>query len=44
MENLDVMVLRTLRDWRRAGKRALLATVVVFAHHPVVFPARTQAS
>ncbi|WHZ12294.1 MAG: Dehydrogenase molybdenum cofactor insertion protein, XdhC/CoxF family [Burkholderiaceae bacterium] len=28
MENLDVMVLRTLRDWRRAGRRALLATVV----------------
>ena len=28
MENLDVMVLRTLRDWRHAGKRALLATVV----------------
>ena len=28
MENLDVMVLRTLRDWRTAGKRALLATVV----------------
>jgi len=28
MENLDVKVLRTLRDWRRAGKRALLATVV----------------
>ena len=28
MENLDVMVLRTLRNWRRAGKRALLATVV----------------
>ena len=28
MENLDVMVLRTLRDWRNAGKRALLATVV----------------
>ncbi|MGH6625689.1 MAG: XdhC family protein [Burkholderiaceae bacterium] len=28
MENLDVMVLRTLRDWRLAGKRALLATVV----------------
>jgi xanthine dehydrogenase accessory factor len=28
MENLDVLVLRTLRDWRRAGKRALLATVV----------------
>ena len=28
MENLDVMVLRTLRDWRRVGKRALLATVV----------------
>jgi len=28
MENLDVMVLRSLRDWRRAGKRALLATVV----------------
>jgi len=28
MENLDSMVLRTLRDWRGAGKRALLATVV----------------
>lgn len=28
MENLDVMVLRTLRDWRAAGQRALLATVV----------------
>jgi xanthine dehydrogenase accessory factor len=28
MENLDVMVLRALRDWRVAGKRALLATVV----------------
>lgn len=28
MENLDVMVLRTLRDWRKAGRRALLATVV----------------
>lgn len=28
MENLDVMVLRTLLDWRMAGKRALLATVV----------------
>lgn len=28
MENLDVMVLRALRDWRQAGKRALLATVV----------------
>lgn len=28
MENIDVMVLRSLRDWRRAGKRALLATVV----------------
>jgi xanthine dehydrogenase accessory factor len=28
MENLDVMVLRTLRDWREAGKRALMATVV----------------
>jgi xanthine dehydrogenase accessory factor len=28
MENLDVMVLRTLRDWRLAGKQALLATVV----------------
>ncbi len=28
MENLDVMVLRTLRDWRAARKRALLATVV----------------
>jgi xanthine dehydrogenase accessory factor len=28
MENLDVTVLRALRDWRVAGKRALLATVV----------------
>lgn len=28
MENLDVMVLRSLRDWRHDGKRALLATVV----------------
>ncbi|MGJ7581137.1 XdhC family protein [Variovorax sp. RHLX14] len=28
MENLDVTVLRTLRDWRMAGRRALLATVV----------------
>jgi xanthine dehydrogenase accessory factor len=28
MENLDVMVLRALLAWRRAGRRALLATVV----------------
>jgi xanthine/CO dehydrogenase XdhC/CoxF family maturation factor len=28
MENLDVAVLRTLRDWRAAGRHALLATVV----------------
>lgn len=28
MENLDVMVLRTLLKWREAGQRALLATVV----------------
>jgi xanthine dehydrogenase accessory factor len=28
MENLDVSVLRHLRDWRLAGRRALLATVV----------------
>jgi len=28
VENLDVMVLRQLRDWRQAGRRALLATVV----------------
>ncbi|MFM7331953.1 MAG: XdhC family protein, partial [Brachymonas sp.] len=28
MENLDVMVLRQLRDWRLAGRRALLVTVV----------------
>jgi xanthine dehydrogenase accessory factor len=28
MENIDVLVLRTLRDWRLAGKKALLATVV----------------
>ena len=28
MENLDVMVLRTLQTWRQSGQRALLATVV----------------
>jgi len=28
MENLDLAVLRQLRDWRRAGRHALLATVV----------------
>jgi xanthine dehydrogenase accessory factor len=28
MANLQVLVLRTLCDWRKAGKRALLATVV----------------
>lgn len=28
MENLDVMVLRTLQAWRQSGQRALLATVV----------------
>jgi xanthine dehydrogenase accessory factor len=28
MENLDVMVLRTLLDWRSSNQRALLATVV----------------
>ena len=28
MENLDVMVLRTLCGWRAAGQRALMATVV----------------
>lgn len=28
MENLDVMVLRALRDWREAGTRAMLVTVV----------------
>jgi xanthine dehydrogenase accessory factor len=28
MENLDITVLRALRDWRAAGKRGLLATVV----------------
>jgi xanthine dehydrogenase accessory factor len=28
MENLDLIVLRDLRDWRRAGQRALLVTVV----------------
>ena len=28
MENLDVMVLRALRDWRQSGRRALLTTVV----------------
>ncbi|HEX5388726.1 MAG TPA: XdhC family protein [Burkholderiaceae bacterium] len=28
MENLDLFVLRTLRDWRLAGRRAMLVTVV----------------
>ena len=28
MENLDVMVLRALRDWRAGGRRAMLATVI----------------
>ena len=28
MENLDIVVLRTLRDWRQAGQRAMLVTVV----------------
>ena len=28
MENLDLVVLRALRDWRTAGRHALLATVV----------------
>ena len=28
MENIDVMVLRSLRNWRQAHQRALLATVV----------------
>jgi xanthine dehydrogenase accessory factor len=28
MENLDLIVLRTLLEWRQAGKSALLATVV----------------
>jgi xanthine dehydrogenase accessory factor len=28
MESVDVRVLRTLRDWRAAGDRALLATVI----------------
>ena len=27
MENLDLIVLRTLRDWRRQGRHAVLATV-----------------
>jgi len=28
MENLDIVVLRTLKTWREAGQRALLTTVV----------------
>jgi xanthine dehydrogenase accessory factor len=28
MENIDVLVLRTLLSWRQAGRRAMLATVV----------------
>jgi xanthine dehydrogenase accessory factor len=28
MENLDVLVLRRLRDWRQSGQRAMLVTVV----------------
>ena len=32
MENIDVMVLRGLRDWRMAGRRALLATEIGRSH------------
>jgi len=38
MENLDLIVLRALLDWRSAGKKALLATVVRTwgsSHRPV---------
>ncbi|MCB5364135.1 XdhC family protein [Pusillimonas sp. CC-YST705] len=28
MDNLDLVVLRTLRDWRSSGKRAILTTIV----------------
>jgi len=28
MENLDIVVLRTLKAWREAGQRAMLTTVV----------------
>ncbi|NBO42878.1 MAG: XdhC family protein, partial [Betaproteobacteria bacterium] len=28
MENLDIVVLRTLKTWREAGLRAMLTTVV----------------
>ncbi len=28
MDNLDLVVLRTLRDWRMSGKRAVLTTIV----------------
>jgi xanthine dehydrogenase accessory factor len=28
MDNIDVLVLKALRDWRSAGQHALLATVV----------------
>lgn len=28
MENIDITVLRALRDWRAAGQQALLVTVV----------------
>ena len=28
MEKLDLKVLHSLRDWRKAGRRAMLATVV----------------
>ena len=29
MENIDVTVLRALRDWRAAGRQALLAIVTL---------------
>jgi len=34
MENIDVMVLRTLRNWRQAWQRALLAGLLPVSQTP----------
>jgi len=36
MENLDLFVLRSLLDWRRSGKPALLATVATLMAFSIV--------
>ena len=40
MDNIDVLVLKALRDWRSAGQHALLATVVRGPTLRIVRPAR----